>query len=483
MDSPPTGTSVKGNKTIESIAGSHFFRPLEYVAVDSRRPMRFASTVQRFVPYALNMRIDFIITELNVGGAEKALTEIAIGMSRLGHQVRVLAIGPAPVGKQDALLKRLRTAEIPCVFGGFQHWWNALTAVRWLREQLRANPPELVQTFLFHANCIGIRAGRKEHVPHLVGGLRVAEAKPLRGLLERHAVRSMSRLVCVSEQVERFAHSYLRASSSQCVVIPNGVDAETIGASSPFDWTKLGWDSDVEVALFVGRLHPQKGLELIQQQTDRLLGRSSSNAAVLTGDAQQQRGQQEHGGKQEHRGKQEHGRKQAENRRIVLIGEGPLRASLTEWAERLGDDRVRILPWQSDIPSFLKASKLLILPSHYEGMPNVVLEAMAAGLPVVCSQIEGTDEIFGQAKTSGSGGSTDAAISTGGGESTQNERRQHQLFPAGDSQQMAVLVERLFTQPALCKHLGNENRRHVVEHFSIEAAIRAYESLYESVTA
>lgn len=390
------------------------------------------------------MRIDFIITELNVGGAEKALTRIAIGMQQLGHDVRVLAIGAEPVGEQAVLFESLKLEGIECRFGGFRHWSNAFSAIQWLRSQLREHPPELCQSFLFHANCLGVYAARKENVRCFVGGLRVAESRFLRGIVERYAVRSMSRLVCVSEQVQRFAIRYLKASASKCTVIPNAVDVETIRAATPFDWSELGWGKDVEVALFVGRFHPQKGLELIRQQAEQLLVGQSGQ--------------------------------QASERKLVLIGEGPLRGSISAWADGLAGDRVRVLPWQSNVPAFLRASKMLILPSHYEGMPNVVLEAMAAGLPVVCSQIEGAEEIFGRPAAS------DLASDPISDSSEIGELRSHcQLFPVRDSHRMALLAERFFADSSLCQRLGDENRRHVANCFSIDSAIEAYAAVYESV--
>src|SRR4029078_7047098 len=81
---------------------------------------------------------------------------------------------------------------------------------------------------------------------------------------------------------------------------------------------------------------------------------------------------------------------------LVLVGSGPQKESLFRLATRLRiADRVRLLGWESDATPLIAPADMLVLPSRWEGMPNVVLEAMAAGKPVVATQAEGTVELLG----------------------------------------------------------------------------------------
>ena len=81
---------------------------------------------------------------------------------------------------------------------------------------------------------------------------------------------------------------------------------------------------------------------------------------------------------------------------LLLVGKGPEREHLRRMsADRGIADRVHFAGWRSDVPAILARSDLVVLPSAWEGMPNVVLEAMASRLPVVASNVEGVAELLG----------------------------------------------------------------------------------------
>ena len=369
------------------------------------------------------MRLDLLITELNVGGAEKMLTELAIGMHRRGHQVRVISIGSEPQAPRGRLVERLRDHHVRVLFGGFDHWSRFVSARQWLAKQFRVDPADVCQSFLFHANCLASLAQGRDNIRHFVAGIRVAERKRLRVAIERQRLRQARHVVCVSEQVRSFTTDCLSVDPHACSVIPNGVDPQVYQQADRADWSTLGWPGDSDVALFVGRLHPQKGLELIQQHFGGLLEKS-------------------------------------DRRRLLIVGDGPLRSDLERWADECGPDRVRVLPWQRDVVPLMKASRFLVLPSHYEGMPNVVLEAMAAGLPVVCSRVEGSEELLGDEAT---------------------PRGRCQGFRVADGTAMSDLADSFFQDHELASRIGHANLRHVEQHFTIGQMVDRYERLYRSL--
>jgi len=228
----------------------------------------------------------------------------------------------------------------------------------------------------------------------------------------------MTAAVCVSGAVRRFARETLAAPDSITRVIPNGVDMARFDQADRTRWATLGWPPDAEVTLFVGRLHPQKGIDLLQRQIDRIAPRES-------------------------------------RRKLLFVGDGPLRGGLEHWARRVGHDRVQLVGWQADVAPLLRGARLLVLPSRYEGMPNVVLEAMASGLPVVCSRVEGVAELLGD-----------------------DDR---QTFAAGDDGAMAERVERLYEDANLAASLGRQNRARAAKSFSIETMVASYRRLYREL--
>ena len=119
-------------------------------------------------------------------------------------------------------------------------------------------------------------------------------------------------------------------------------------------------------------------------------------------------------------------------------------------------DRAHFAGCRPDVHQILAASSLLWLPSRWEGMPNVLLAAMATGLPVVSTRAAGVEELLG-------------SLSDG------------QTVDIDDAQGFAETVLRLAENPAKSKEIGRQNRRRASEDFSLGAMVAAYQRLYESL--
>lgn len=370
------------------------------------------------------MQIDFVITELNVGGAERILTRLAIGLRKQGSEVRVFSLGalPEPPPSRrgaDLLVHELREHQIE-VSGGSGRQGQPVRSLtrlpsvfRKLRHWLGQRPDAICQSFLFHANVLSHLALKDQR---WIAGVRVADPNSLRIAIEGHALRRADHVVCVSAATASFARKHYRLPEARASVIGNAVEADRFSKASPVDWRTLGWPADTNVVLFIGRLHEQKNLPLLQQTLDRFAPAGS-------------------------------------NRKLVIVGEGPLGAMLRNWAEKLDGDRVRILPWQSDVAPLIAASRVLVLPSHYEGMPNVILEAMAGGKPVVCSRVQGSSELIGDDPLQG--------------------------FDPDDASQLAARLNQFLAEPKLAVTIGLANQRRVREEFSVQQMVNSYRALYE----
>lgn len=290
--------------------------------------------------------ITFVITDLDVGGAERALVSLATGLNRRRWAPTVVCLGG-----EGKLAESLRGGSIPTVCLNAQRD-RPLRALRRLRHALRKSRPAIVQSFLFHANLATKLVAAVSGVAWCLGGLRVAERRDNAHLrLDRWTQRLSAGSVCVSEGVRRFSIEVGGLSPERLTVIPNGIDARLYDSVPVFNRGLLGITAVAPVTLFVGRIDEQKGVDLLLQAAMHVLKVRSDGV-------------------------------------LVLVGDGPARQTLEQPAER-----VLWLGRRDDVASLLKMADLVIVPSRWEGMPNVVLEAMAARKPVLGTSIEGTEEL------------------------------------------------------------------------------------------
>jgi glycosyltransferase involved in cell wall biosynthesis len=390
------------------------------------------------------LRIAFVTTELAVGGAEQCLARLAIGLAQRGFQPAVYSLLPPPAAPRDRLVRQLAEANIPVHYLGLRHAFEFRRGVRLLAELLERQRPDLIQSFLFHANILATFATRRLRrtalaIPspnaelsadpsadpsaelhaelsaepdaesavapkawaastairssapsvRLVTGWRVADQRPCRARLEARLTRNVDHVVCVSQAVAEQARR-LGLSPSRLSVIPNGVDtsvftceplptrsfdnpstnnppphhppSSALPASALPAYHPPVHESPVHpppTLLAIGRLDRQKGFDWLLQDANRLL-------ESLPGF------------------------------RLAIVGEGPERARLAARIHAAGlADRVELPGWQDDIARRFHEATLVLIPSRWEGMPNVLLEAMASGRAVVATRVEGVEELLG----------------------------------------------------------------------------------------
>lgn len=141
---------------------------------------------------------------------------------------------------------------------------------------------------------------------------------------------------------------------------------------------------------------------------------------------------------------------------MALAGDGPLRASIEAQrdAAGLGGD-MRLLGERDDIACLMQAADFLVLPSSFEGMSNVLMEAMSLGCPVLASAVGGNPELV---QDDGTG----------------------LLFPDGDARALATQLHRMASDPTLRSSLAARAARHVREHYSIDRLVASTTAIYES---
>jgi glycosyltransferase involved in cell wall biosynthesis len=356
-------------------------------------------------------KVLYLITELNVGGAERALARLLAGIDR----ERFLPLVACLYGAHSPVADSIRALGIEVVDLGMAAKWR-LDALLRLYRLLRSERPTILHTRLFHANLAGRLLGRLAGVPVVICGERTMGMESSgRYLLNRLTLALADRVVCVSERVAAFYRERIGLLPEKTVVIPNGVElpdpAQFLGQCEAR--CMLGLPRDGIWIASVARLAPVKRLDLLL-----------SAVAVL------------------------------EDVSLVLVGDGSEEERLRELAGRLGlMGRVRFAGYQQDVWPWLAACDVLVLSSDWEGMPNAVLEAMGAGLPVVATAVGGTPEVVVEGETG-------------------------LLVPPGDVSALAAALERLIRDPELCQAMGMAGRQRARACFSAQTMVERTQTLY-----
>lgn len=377
------------------------------------------------------IRILYIISTLDVGGTEGQLVQLATRIDRHRFDVAVCCLGPA-----GPKVPALEAAGISVVAIGLRRgavWRRPVDTARRLRRLLalvRALRPHIVHGLLFHGYVAGAVLGWLGSAPVVMASRRnlgyVRTRTPHYRAVERLATRLTSLVIANSEAVREKVIHEERLAASRVAVIHNGIDTRAF-EPPPEEQTRelrhlLALDGRWPVVGVVANLIDYKGVQYFLPAWASVVQKHQKAIALL-------------------------------------VGDGPLRTSLEAQARALGlDAAVRFLGCRADVPAILGLMDLVVHPSLEEGFSNAVLEAMAAGKPVVATRVGGTPEAV-----------TDGA--TG------------RLVPARDPAALAEGMLDILGSSAETQRLGEAARRRVRDHFEVDMMVRRHEQLYADALA
>ncbi|MEO7296292.1 MAG: glycosyltransferase [Candidatus Limnocylindria bacterium] len=388
------------------------------------------------------LRALHVISNLEVGGAQEVVRSLLPALRRAGASAAVATLRDGP------LRQPLETAGIPVtVIPGRSRSLagdpRALTELRRLYRDLARvvdeHRSEVVQTHLMRSlDFLALALHRRPSRPSVIWtfhnarlDLRADQLPGRRWLLRpkragyrslyRRASRAAGALVAVSEDVARSVDAELRPAAGRLVTIPNGVEIERYAVE--VDRTvrrEIGVPDASPLFICVAKMLEQKGHRYL---VDAL--------AAVDG----------HGGRPMH---------------VALLGDGPLRDQIEAGARAAGvADRLHFLGTRSDVPRLLMAADAFVLPSLWEGLPMALLEAMAAGLPVIATSVSGTRQVVEDGRTG-------------------------MLVAPEDSAALAIAMGRLAAEPELRARLGAAGRDHVRAEFSVDVQAQRHMDLYRA---
>jgi glycosyltransferase involved in cell wall biosynthesis len=351
------------------------------------------------------MRILFVIQELRTGGAERVVVALARGARSAGHDVAVAA-APGPLADE------LGAPVFPLPLLRRRPWLVPLTALR-VRQALAAWPAELVHCHnpgMAAATSLATIRGRRPPALVSIHGVRNEDYRVAARVLRLAGLPAVACGLGVEVALAEQRYDVV-------ATIPNGIPP----APPPGDRAELdrewGLAPEQRLVVLVGRLVDQKNQGLAIAALAEIPGAT-----------------------------------------LAVLGEGPLRASLEREALHAGiADRVVFAGVRHDAREIIGAADAVVIPSRFEGLPLVALEALAARTPIVATAVRGLRELLTDGETA-------------------------LLVPPGDARLLAAALRRVLEEDVLAERLAEAGLR-VAAEYTEERMVNGYLTLYNHLLA
>jgi len=282
---------------------------------------------------------------------------------------------------------------------------------------------DILHTHSYRSDFTGLIAARIADIPVVstVHGW-TSESFKLRGyqMLDRFCLKRFDHIVCVSSLLhEEFTK--LGIGADRLAYLPNAVSLpEKKTGQRETARQQLGWQPEEKIIIAIGRLSPEKGLDILLSAFARQFG---SDRGV----------------------------------RLILVGDGPEMATLMSLTSRLEiAEQVVFAGFTADVARYYAAADLFVMSSHTEGFPMALLEAMAWGLPVLATAVGGIPDIV-------------------------HDGEDGCLVPPGDEERLAAVMGYLLNNRELAESMGLLARQIITGRFSAFEWARSLERIYTDV--
>jgi glycosyltransferase involved in cell wall biosynthesis len=359
-----------------------------------------------------------MLTNFRIGGTERQVANLALGIDPLQFDLHL-----ACLCQMGELLEELETLRVPRPEFRIGSLYSPRTLWQGIRlaHYVRRNLIQIVHSYGFYPNVLTVPVARLAGASIVVASIRDTGdlLTPTQTWLQKLVCRLAD---CVLVNAEAIRESLIEQgyAPSKIVVIRNGIALSNFTHSerSAVLRRELGFPPSARLVAVFSRLNPMKGVEYFLD--------AASIVAERFPDV-----------------------------RFLVAGDGGSRKELEDRARRLGlEARIVFTGFRSDVRELLSEAAISVLPSLSEGTSNTLLESMAAGLPVVATQVGGNPEVI-EDGVSGL------------------------LVPPRDSAEIAAAVGRLLEDEGFARRLGQAGMRRVSELFSLSGSVQQTEHLYQ----
>lgn len=377
------------------------------------------------------MHVFLLITQMEAGGAQKAMLLLASGLVDQGHEVTIAAMYDKDQYIQlfeNAYNLKIHDLEMKLVnqdSGKLFNVWYIIRGLLRLFFLMRQTKADILQTFTYYSNIIGPIVGWFARVPIRISSQRLVMKNRSKSflILDRIIVNSpfVHRMTAVSARTRQFCIQEEGMEPGKVTTIRNGIDLGQFQIQKQINREQIIDSSRIKNSTFlaatVARLHPQKGHVYLLQAIFEIV-------------------------------------KEIQDIHFLFVGDGPISSDLTNLISNLQlNDYVNMTGMYPDVLNILAVSDVFVLPSIYEGLPNSVMEAMAAGVPVIATDVGGTLELIEDGKDG-------------------------ILVQPADPAALADAITTLYYDHDLGQRLAKSAREKIVTDFSQENVTSRYIDLY-----
>jgi glycosyltransferase involved in cell wall biosynthesis len=375
------------------------------------------------------LNIVYLLPNLEAGGTERHVLHLARRVDPARFTLSLVTVAGGG-GLHEAFAERIPVTVLGDPSRGRRFrksYLEQLVTLRFLTRFLRSLKPDILHAYLPAANVLGPVAARLAGVRRTIVSKRaLANYKtdyPMLARIEPLGNRLADVILVNSDAVRRDVERTERHWEGKVRKIYNGVaPIEPWAPDEVMAFRRReGIPSDALVALCVSNFYPYKGHEELVEAAVRVVPTFPNIVFLLAG-----------------------------------RDSGTMEEIRTRIRARGIEGSVRFVGGRADVPDLLRASDLFVHPSREEGFSNAILEAMAAGLPVVACDVGGNPEAVADGETG-------------------------RMVLSRDAAAFASAIAELLADPEKRKAMGEAGRRRATEHFSLDRMVEEMESLYDSL--
>lgn len=363
------------------------------------------------------VRLLQFVTDFNIGGTERQVLNLALGLDSSRFELHM-----ACFRRQGKLAQELEGQGLPFSEYGIGRLWGPQTFRQQLRFllYLKRRRIQIVHTYGFYPNVFAIPAAAVARRAVIIASIRDTGVllTPARKRVQKLACRPADCIVANAEAVRQWLISE-GYDPKKITVIQNGIAVSRFVRRNGNGklHQELGLPSGSPLVAVLSRLNQLKGVQHFLEAA-RLAAERSPQV------------------------------------RFLILGDGTYRGELERYAALLGlGERVVFTGFRTDVPEVLSEVSVSVLPSFSEGLSNVLLESMAAGVPVVATRVGGNPEVVQDGVTGF-------------------------LVPPGNPEALAHAIRQVLENPELASRFGCAGKQRVMEQFSLQRMVEKTQRLY-----